>query len=194
MTDSPHALVLLDVNGLLASKTQDTEEIDDLCNCGYETMERRKYSFICRPGADEFVQELLKHYRVGIFSSTTLFNLRPLLEGILEEETRKSLHCFLGREHVTWDKNWTPESTTVEKWDTTKDLSRVIDSPFGNPQRDVTLRNILLVEQEERKCETNPRENYLLLDDWTPCGDVDAESFEDTLCAIHDAVRELQAP
>lgn len=94
-------LILLDVNGLLGTKTKD--------------------SFHLHNGATSFISFCYDVGRVGIFSSMYRKNIFKILDDILTEEQKHDIYIVFDRDSCSLD----PDGKNP--WDTIKNLSSIRD-------------------------------------------------------------------
>jgi hypothetical protein len=162
LADSPRKfLVLLDVNGLLCCKVDDPRV--DVSK--FEVQRANKYKTVARPDCRKFVAKLMDTYTVGIFSSTTAFNLNKILPWLLGKELRSKIVFIADRHSVKFDPNY-GTCAGIESHDTVKYLDDIWSNPCFNWNRDWNSTNTLLVDNDLRKVKFNEPANYLVVEEW----------------------------
>jgi hypothetical protein len=99
--DSSKSLIVLDLNGVLLDKQffQTEEEkarFDPTPSCY-----AGKFAVWLRPGAEEFIRNLLIHHDVAIWSSAKFFNTQQLVDSFIPKELQKQLLFIWGQEECT---------------------------------------------------------------------------------------------
>jgi hypothetical protein len=158
-TDQMRPLLLLDVNGVLCRKVTRRDAI----SLPADTIRLLGCDVIPRPGHREFLTHCFTHYSVGIFSSTTERNVTKILDGLLTPEQIASLALRWFRDRTRLDPDYGMEPN-IERHETIKLLSDVLDNPILNEQRRYSLRNIILVDDSFLKVRfIDPQENVLIV-------------------------------
>ena len=114
-------LIVLDVNGLLCYKKNHDKTFEEMgLNSEISNFEKIKcdrYDFYIRPDARKFIDELLKKNEVGIFSSTTHKNVKPVLDHLftkdeLENNILKFVWC---RDRSKLDPDYNQDNKMISR-------------------------------------------------------------------------------
>jgi len=164
-------LIILDISGILCGKESNFDvEHPDLKLIHITNY----YRIFLRPGALQFVKRCLENYDVGIFSSTTYPNVKPVLNSLFGYIERKKLKFIWCRDRCELDPDYKPNSgekneeneEKINKYDTIKILKRIIDNPCINLNRKYNLDNILMFDDSIRKMRFNPKGSYSIIEEF----------------------------
>jgi len=164
-------LIILDLNGLLVHRIYKDEYykskrlFEEQYNLGHLPRPERKGNFAVwfRPNIKEFLDWLMEHFHVAIWSSVLHHNIAPIVESLLPDEHDRSRllfwwnqeHCFVEDDPTTKDpkkaKSFYKRLTSV--WDTVDINDRwLINQPDNVDLRDHTL----LIDDNKLKVRDNP--------------------------------------
>ena len=159
-----HRIVILDMNGLLCKKV--------LKNSKYSPSDRKiksvnikNYKLYIRPGVQDFINRLLKSYKVAIFSSTTNKNLFCVLDIVLGPKIMKRLTFIWDRSRTRHDPDYGKDSS-IKSHQTVKILKDVWKNPIINPRRIWNQTNTICIDHEFSKLRFNQRENIIIIPEW----------------------------
>jgi hypothetical protein len=146
-------LLLLDINGVLCTKTTDADLIAqyDAANI----IKLKTYTILLRPGVRKFIGQCFDEFDVGFFSSTTWRNASAILDAILAPEQRKKCVLMWFRDRTKLDPRWGKDST-IQAHDTIKLLSDVWQCPTINEARKYGPHNTIMCDDSEAKHIYNP--------------------------------------
>ena len=162
-------LILLDVSGLLCQKcnikNRPKSKVDQSILKNYKTFLAGYYTVVARPGCRELVQTLCYKYHVGIFSSTTKYNLDKILHWLLGQKLLDQIKIVADRSRTKLDPRWKKDST-IKKHDTVKMLTDIWADPCFNYDRQWHNDNTIIVDHDLHKIRLNDPRNRLLLAEW----------------------------
>lgn len=155
-------ILVLDVNGIFfLKKPKGHRKIYSEAPENYHIISRKYYDIYFRPGTEEFLRWALRHFKVGIFTSTERQNISPFL-GSISPEIKKRLLFIWTRGMCSLD----PDQNRT--YQTIKELDRIIKHPFINQSRKYQLEDILAIDDDHKKHLFNPEGTYLIVDPWEP--------------------------
>ncbi|CAF0938370.1 unnamed protein product [Rotaria sordida] len=164
-------LIILDLNGLLIHRVHKSLYVkckplfEEQYNLRNLPRPERKGNFAVwlRPNVKEFLEWLLKHFHVAIWSSVLYHNIAPIVEALLpDEHERPRLLFWWNQEHCFTEDNPTAIDPTNTKlffkrltsvWDTVDINERwLMNQPSNIDLRDHTL----LIDDNKLKVRDNP--------------------------------------
>lgn len=162
-------LLILDVNGCLCSKVlNDDPRLDKLRETHPNFIERSVYHVFARPGVSDFIDQCFEDYDVAIFSSTTFYNVDPILDMLLTKEQREQLKFIWCRDRTRLDPMYGREEYDyIKKYDTIKMLEDVFANPVINADRHYSDRNTIIVDNELRKVRLNPDHSVMVWNEFS---------------------------
>lgn len=145
------SLIILDINGILAYKYLSSEE-KKLPEIFQEVSLNKMQNMSYRSDCSSFIDSLLKKYKVGLYSSTTKYNVENMLKIILSPQQIKKLSFILTREFTIID----PEGDN--KWSTFKSIEYV-SIHYGVP-----IDQIIIIDDDESKIRRISDNNKILVE------------------------------
>ena len=161
-------LIVFDLNGTLLFRD--------------EFKPNKERLIIPRPHLYEFMDEIVKKYKIAIFTSCKENNgkmmINKLLKGYNFEFIWYRDHCILDPDYSTDNckdnvvkifnsknniVNNKVHNYIVEEHDTIKNLSSILSSPIINQKRIYNKNNVLLIDDGERKMRFNPKNSYYII-------------------------------
>ena len=156
-------LIVFDLNGTLLFRD--------------EFKPNKERLIIPRPYLYEFMDEIVKKYKIAIFTSCKENNGKMMINKLLKDYKFEFIwyrdHCILDPDYPI-----NPEvnkfiahnfidgkivSCKIEEHDTIKNLSSILSSPVINQKRIYNKNNVLLVDDGERKMRFNPKNSYYII-------------------------------
>ena len=153
-------LVILDINGLLCCKELHIDKSPNKRSMKKTTdcIDLRKMRIYIRPGAVDFINNLMKNYRVGFWSSTTEWNAKQIIQA-LDLNAKKFAFTWY-RDRTKLDPDYL-KNTKVKKHDTVKNMQDIFDCPTINESRRYGWRNTVLIDDSKSKTRFNPVINLI---------------------------------
>lgn len=148
-------LIVLDINGVLCTKTQDNVEKN-------EGIKLATYNVIFRPEYRKFLNFCYENYDVGFFSSTTYKNASLILKKLLTPEQYKKTVFMWFRDRTVLDPDFNKDPE-IKQFDTIKRLSDIIDNPIVNHDRRYNYQNTVLIDDSQRKTRFNDPFNIVIV-------------------------------
>nr|QBK91168.1 MAG: ctd-like (NLI interacting factor-like) phosphatase [Pithovirus LCPAC202] len=159
------------MNGLLCMKVHNKSNYNS-GNSKIETVKIKNYVLYIRPGIKDFMNRLLKNYKVAIFSSTTQKNLILSLNLILSNPIIKRLDFIWDRSRTRHDPDYGTDPL-IKSHQTIKMLKDVWDNPIINPWKFWNQTNTICIDHDYLKLRFNKLENIIITKEW------DAKPSED---------------
>lgn len=160
----PKDLLILDMNGLVCYKEKPPYNNSELPQ---DFLERNSYRVYKRPGADMFLRYCLKKYNVAIWSSTTQYNVKPILNWIFKPKQLRKLAFIWYRNQTKLDPDYgKSEYPSITEYDTVKNLADVWSNPYFNRLRKYGKTNTLIVDDSSNKVRFNPKNNVLVVESY----------------------------
>ena len=163
-THRRNQLIILDMNGLLCKKVPD-ESNHSLFDPKVKIARIKNYVLYIRPGIHNFMDKLLKNYKVAIFSSTTQKNLFASLKAILGNHTVKRLDFIWDRSRTRHDPDYGID-VSIKGHQTVKILKDVWDNPIINPWKFWNQTNTICIDNDHMKLRFNKPENIIIVPEW----------------------------
>jgi len=165
-----HPLLVLDLDGVLVDKEFDPDDVlgdesDDWFRVG--NMSVRK-----RPNVQLLIDQVLRDYDVGIYSSTTEAIGLPIVKKLFGTANMKRLK-------FTWFRDRTILGT--EGFETYKLLERIWENPVINKKRIYGPKNTLIVDDDLQKIEQSGGKKIIFSE---------GETFKELLEKIDTVFRE----
>ena len=156
-------LIVFDLNGTLLFRE--------------EFKPNKERLIIPRPHLYEFMDEIVKKYKIAIFTSCKENNGKMMINKLLKDYKFEFIwyrdHCILDPDYSTdclidnfiINKiiNNKVHNYIVEEHDTIKNLSSILSSPIINQKRIYNKNNVLLIDDGERKMRFNPKNSYYII-------------------------------
>nr|QBK90886.1 MAG: ctd-like (NLI interacting factor-like) phosphatase [Pithovirus LCPAC201] len=163
-THKKHQLVILDMNGLLCMKVPNNSNYLPP-NPEVKTIKIKNYILYIRPGIRDFMNRLLKIYKVAIFSSTTEKNLISSLGVILGNQIMKRLVFIWDRSRTRHDPDYRMDRS-IKSHQTIKALKDVWENPIINPWKFWNKTNTICIDHDYMKLRFNKSENIIISQEW----------------------------
>lgn len=180
MSSFPHSkikLLILDLNGLFCYKLikviNEVPVPPELIAEAKKKLEHLKcsvgeyYDIYFHPGAKDFIKWCLNNFEVGLYSSTTWYNVNIILKGVVTKKERGKLKFIWCRDRCLLHPKYGTDGK-VKKYDTIKDLSLIVKNPVLNYKREYTMENILAIDDSLEKMIYNPEGSYIIIEAYDP--------------------------
>jgi len=151
-------LVLLDLNGILAYKTE------NIVPENRPHVTTKYYKLVARDGIEEFFRIAEGSFNVGIYSSTFLPNIKKFIDGCMSS-VRNQIKIIADCSVASLDPGYGIDKN-LKKYDTVKTIERIIYHPILNADRKWNFNNVLIVDHEERKLRFVEDRNRLILPEY----------------------------
>lgn len=125
------------------------------------------YDIYFHPKAKDFIKWCLNNFEVGLYSSTTWYNVNTILNGIISKKEKSKLKFIWCRDRCLLHPKY-GGNNGIKKHDTIKDLSLIVKNPVINFKREYTMENILAIDDSLEKMRYNPEGSYIIVEPYDP--------------------------